>query len=525
MKGPVEELGARTVLLGDENREVEGIYGNRQEQRILAATTGLGFDEYNMVGEDNVKEFVDTYPTPMDFAGASERFLQMIHDNNSEQKYQEYVKSMDNFQRKIYGRKYSYYLASKEEQGMQGERLSEEAIDVEPQPVERAGALRIGEKIRGLLRRRRNEQPAISEATPMPELSELEWSAEGDQALYRLSNGESKEMMGRAVMEGAPLRELDGREKTYTVDDLREVELEPKYGLRLDDVDFGFSETFKIGSRDAVIAYVSKDGGSAYVRGYYRSNSQGVWRYLPDRSQKPNNMMDWYGKGPGEEALTLPSEIQAYLNKIDKERVGDAPIGNNDADRERAVKRYRAFFGTAGSIGGSGRSYEMANYLARTKGSIDDALSREVSPKPSFTYDLGLAPEQMTLGPDFSPDYSREVSSYEAHSDKYGDYTARTFLSRGGKLKWTIMEDKQGRAWVGQVEVPSPITSTGLRSQWVSAGNLAMPLYEYRDQDEGYGDYSDTQGEYVSMWKNYLSKIPMIREYKARQSRGDGRSA
>ncbi len=42
---------------------------------------------------------------------------------------------------------------------------------------------------------------------------------------------------------------------------------------------------------------------------------------------------------------------------------------------------------------------------------------------------------------------------------------------------------------------------------------LAMPLYEYPSQADSYGDVSDERHEYVSMWRNCLSKMPVIRDY------------
>jgi len=116
MPGPVDQFGADVVMNGDTRKKVDGIRGHRQEQRILATSTGIAFDDYELVGPDQVRGFVDEYPTPMDFEETSNSFLDMIRRNNSPEKYQEYLQSMDSFQRKIYGRKYSYYLASKEEQ-------------------------------------------------------------------------------------------------------------------------------------------------------------------------------------------------------------------------------------------------------------------------------------------------------------------------------------------------------------------------------------------------------------------------
>ena len=98
----------------------------------------------------------------------------------------------------------------------------------------------------------------------------------------------------------------------------------------------------------------------------------------------------------------------------------------------------------------------------------------------------------------------------------YGKATVRTYQSNDGSLTWSIIEDELGRSCVGGVETRGKITSTGFRQTWVDAGCLATPLYEYKNQAYGMGNYDDTKGHYVGMWENCLSKIPLIQEYKTR---------
>ena len=73
---------------------------------------------------------------------------------------------------------------------------------------------------------------------------------------------------------------------------------------------------------------------------------------------------------------------------------------------------------------------------------------------------------------------------------------------------------------MGGIEVNSPITSTGLRQEWMHGGDMVTPLYEYESQTDGYGDPEDAKRNYRGMWKYYLSRVPVIREYVERRGRG-----
>ena len=499
IQGPVERRGEDGVFFGDPERGAPGIAGLRQEQRILATMTGVGFNNYAQTGAEEVAKFVEKYPTPLDFEASAGNFLEVIQKENSAEKYQQYVRSMESFQRKIYGKKYEYYLALKELDGALEERKAE-----------KARAERMDDTV--ILGRERLRMDGRKIGRRMERL--LKREAEGEE----LSPEEGREMLKKAELDGDALIDPDtGERREFSREDLMRAELAPNYEMKLDGVRFGFSEVFNVGGKDAVISYVEKDG-KTFARSYYRSGSQGVWRYLPDRTQDPETKrFIWYGKGMSEEAITLPSEVQATLNK--RAEASEALKMSEDEMSERqkivAKERVKAFYGTARET-----MLRVGRFVGDGK---NDALAREMSFKARYEFPNDVPPERLRLRDELMPDFGKEVLSYQGSSRIYGEFKATVFKSGNGDLKWTMMEDREGRAWVGQVETQAPITSTGCRKDWVSAGDFATPAYEYLKQDRGYGDMGDVKlnsrggVQYVSMWKNYLQRVPMIREYKARQ--------
>ena len=338
--------------------------------------------------------------------------------------------------------------------------------------------------------------------------------------------------VGRQVVEKAKLEgdellvENDGTIEPYTVknEDMLLAELDPSCETEVDGVWIGLSDVFLVdGAREAAVAYVQGPDGEIHARSYYRSGRDAVWRYLPDRMQDGGTgQVVWYGKGRGEESLTLPAELQAVLNR--RAQAADLKPESEMTDDERRVseRRQRVFYGVAKSV----RDPKL-----RAAGAVDDALSKEVDDGPEFAFLDGVSPEALMPVRDPSwPDFAREVVTSESESEIYGHITLHTYESENGELRWTIIEDDRGRAWVGHVETRAPITSTGLRSRWIKAGGFERSLYEFPTRANGYGDITDavygtdeTTGEkyvrYVSMWKEYLSKLALIRDYKAKDTK------
>ena len=319
---------------------------------------------------------------------------------------------------------------------------------------------------------------------------------------------------------GDPFK-YNNQEYRLTKELLAKCDLAPDGQFNLGGREIKMSKSFKVENRDVVIAYVQagEKGEIFKARSYYRSSSQGLWRYLPDYVERHENRVNpdgtrtegpaiggagWYGKGYDEASLTLPTEMQRALNYQVNERPR-AEIGDVIPDF--------LMCGTAC------RYESKADYeIAKRSGTLMGDYYREVSDKPKFIYDHNnfskVAPDNIRIRDDISPDFSHKTNQYHYNSALSGATDAEVFASKGGNLRWTFCSDHAGRSWVGNVEFASPLTSTGLRRDWIDPGDLATPLYEYTKQSSDYGDQSDTKGSYTSMWKNYLSRIPMIREYQ-----------
>lgn len=91
----------------------ENLRDDKHQKRILATLAGAGFERYAETAANDIANFITKYPTPMDFENDARRFLGMIEEANSENKYQEYVGAMERFQRNIYGKRYDYYQEMK----------------------------------------------------------------------------------------------------------------------------------------------------------------------------------------------------------------------------------------------------------------------------------------------------------------------------------------------------------------------------------------------------------------------------
>jgi ADP-heptose:LPS heptosyltransferase len=286
---------------------------------------------------------------------------------------------------------------------------------------------------------------------------------------------------------------------TLSVELIKEKGLIPKYRIQQNGVNiFLSSQAYSLGrGRAAVLAYVERDG-KLIPRSYYRSNSQGVWRYLPAYKD------GWFDKGYNEESVTLPLSIQEPLTKLISDH-GVAVIENPKS----------IFFGTA---------KPLTEYKATVEDKATMSYYQEIQEKAtrlsgnfySSDRSIKIAPENLVFSDtNDSPDFSKKSSSWTGNNEMYGDVTYEVFPSRNGEYLYLFCKDSANRAWIGGVEKLSPTTSTGLSEEWVSGGNLTTPAFEYDEQAGGYGNYKLHKDAYVDMFENYLSKIPVIQEYLA----------
>ncbi len=284
--------------------------------------------------------------------------------------------------------------------------------------------------------------------------------------------------------------------KTLTTDVFKSEGMTPKYKIRIgDSVIYLPSSAYDLGrGRIAIIGYVKKDGVIT-ARSYYRSNSQGVWRYLPDYRMGGDSDVRWYGKGYGEESITLPAMLQKALS--------DITSSGNLVSEPKENPNY-IFAGTANQIGLGGDYYKE---IDREPKKLDRKLYTDNN------YGRKMRPENIVLTAEQSPDFSRLLMSWKQKTNIYGDISVEAFPSKDGKLMFMFCKDSDGRIWIGGIEDNSKIQSTGLRKSWISDVDLMTPAYEYPQQDGGYGNVLMRNGHYVDMSENYLNKIPVIREY------------
>ena len=413
--------------------------------RILAYMAGVGLNNFQSVNADSLKLFLVKFPTPKAFESAKTDFLEAVKRGNTREKYLEYEREMAEFCRLVYGKRLE----------------AEEFFDQLMHDAE-------------------------------------EW--ELDQEAERLK----AEFLTGAEIEGDiwPQR---GREYKLTPEVLEKGGLGPRFLLEIGGVRIALSKVFKADVHEAAIAYVKFDTG-VKVRGYYRSNSQGMWRYLADYVGG-DGMISWYGVGFNEESLTLPLKLQKALDMAAEHGIHELPKSNMAFFLGATAKRFKS-------------KEEYKKLVA--EGRMSGAYYEEVSRKPA--YDFGVLgpvkhpPQSVDVSPELSPDFRNEIDHYSVTTDMYGRITLRQFPSIDDTLRFVICEvtdavSGEKKVWIGGIEVNSPITSTGLKREWVSTGDVCTPLYEYYTMAGSYGVDVGRKDGYLSMWEKYLKFVPIIRRY------------
>ncbi len=303
-----------------------------------------------------------------------------------------------------------------------------------------------------------------------------------------LSEEESRVIFDIAEIHGD---EFNGKLLTKGI--LEDEDLLPKYKAEIDRSMVWFSSNlFEISNgRVAVIAYVRK-GLSIVARSYYLSNSQGAWRYLPTCSIDDGGKITRYNKGFGEESITLPISIQRVLAEISE----DSPVLKlkHNADLVLAGTTRNALSGATYTKMIEARPIKLDGDLYQVEGKV--------------------APEKIHLTEEQSPDFSRRLFGWKQKTDLYGTIYIDVFPSRDGELKFMFCNDSMGRAWISNIEDDSEIQTTGLKRNWVHAGDITTPAYEYTEMSGAYGNTDIINGHYVDMYQKYLSKIEVIKQYK-----------
>lgn len=445
---------------GDFEKVFELIRDNKYKRRIIAYMTGMGFDNYESVTKESLEKFVKRYPSPVAFEPAKNDFLLAIGESNPEQKYLDYKREIEELVQEIYGEKAKIFELYFE---------------------------------------------FVKEAE--------EWQIEKDAARLTAEFLPRAEILGDSWLQ-------NGQEYTLTTDLLKKVGLYPSFYLEMGGAEVALSKAFKVDVHEAVIAYVRLNNQTK-VRGYYRSNSQAMWRLLADYVAG-NGEIAWYGVGFNEESLTLPMRFQKELNYISARGVMEVPGVN------------MGFF-----LGGTAKRYASKEEYRKAvdEGTAGSDYYREMEHEPRLNFGVisneKHPPFSVDIEDENGPNFRNQLDHYMMKTEMYGEVTVRQFPSLNDELRYLVCEvgkKNEKKAWIGTIEVNAPMTSVGLTSGWVSSGDICTPLFEYQTMTGGYGapiggggaesgqGSNGPQGSsqldgYESMWEKYLSQMPIIKKY------------
>jgi len=471
----------KTQDIGPE-RMFERIATDPRQTQILAVAVGLNALNWQKVNQDamirilsSVQANGDDYRTPVGFASLREHFLRGIRPKASEQVYRRYVQSMDDLERTLYGQRMNYYK--------QFEALRREVVHLADHSVVVQQA-------------RRGVAPA-------------QYACKGFELV---TSERSSEVLGQVVIDGDAWK--SGQiERHLTTHNIAEAKLGPCYEMKMGQDKIYLSEMFQLpDSYLGVLGFVEQ-GDQIKVRSFYRQSSEVLWHYLPDYIRRGGGGIERYCTGYSDASVVLPAELQEILMQIE------------------ASARPRNL---ASEVTGSGLALEPEFYLAGTAYGYDSLQEyqslwsygrmkgdyyQEVSHDP-MNHDFGLnglnhkkAPYTLSIDHSRSPNFAHKIAEFEVNVAEIGKVRVEGFRSWDDQHNWLFARDVRDRAWIENVEALSPLTSTGLRRDWMMMGDFTTPLYEHTNQTGSYGDRNDTKGARQCMWHNYLSNVPLIKEY------------
>ena len=320
-------------------------------------------------------------------------------------------------------------------------------------------------------------------------------SIKGDQALvtWQENNNSTTERW-------VPLQSLNKPPTGRGFAVARERELMPSQSIRVtgaDDVKIGkFFQDEK--GRILTIAQVTVDGKSTH-RVFYRSLSQSVFRVLPAINGRH------YDKGIGENALTLPPEVQAALSERARSlnRSSLDTLDPRELDGIIPVDNYKNYL----------RSNDHVSHAIEQNTILKRKIKRDIPDNDGRYF---ANPRNIRIEHEGNrPNYERHTSSYRLTSSVYGEVTAYVYPSNNGRLEYTLLKDENNKVWFGDVgNRQTSLSPHGLRSDAIDPGReLTMPLWEYEQQiPQGYNVDREKRGRYSSAW-NYIREMPEIQRW------------
>ncbi len=323
--------------------------------------------------------------------------------------------------------------------------------------------------------------------------------------IEKVPDTEAEKLLDKVILSGSA-SEYNG--KMLSPEDFKKNGVLPQYKIEMGGQNIWLSShPYDIGSGRAAVTGFIERGGSLVPRSFWRSNSQGVWRLLASYAT------GWYSKEYGEESIMLPAAMQKALSEMtlddknikpipDAEFVFMGTAANLDTRYNDAVKKGHSFL-----IDVSSQPVDLPGNFKVKSATPEETKANHGKKLPPG--EIGFDDKNN------EPDFGKMIDSWQGGSVMYGPITFECYPSKNNNLTYVFCRDKKGRAWIGGIESnAAKMTSHGVKENWIRAEDLTTPAYEYDSQAGGYGNTDDKSGHYIDMYKKYLSKIPMIAEYK-----------
>jgi hypothetical protein len=332
-----------------------------------------------------------------------------------------------------------------------------------------------------------------------------------DETLFPLSNSESNKLFKDIEIRG-DWKDENGRGLTPEL--IQKYDLLPKYPVKIGGREVFLSDSIIIdsGGRSMVYYYIKNEqSGKLAVRTAYKSNSQGMYRLLPRTTINGH-----YDKGRGEDSINLPNLVQYAIStySVESKQV-------NDED-----ERLLLFRGTTKRYDPKGnntyfdQTESKPEPIVGIKSDHEVRVERFKQKKETFAVNLQNPETFVTTHDNEKPNFGSISGIFESENSIIGKYKCYVVPSNDNSFEYLFCVDTLNRVWIGNLEVKkAKINDVGVRERW--AANICVPLYDYcskkHNQCGGFEDLDDipaSSSHYAGLWKNYLSKIPMIIEFR-----------
>lgn len=486
----------RTIPAAFEQHDLEAIFNqistNLHQHQILAVITGYDVTNWQDLTVKDLKKFLSSprrgqpdYRTPVAFAELRRRFLIEIRPQATKRQLTDYIKAMNSFEYNIYGDRYKYYRQFellRKEAHTRAESI--DSVSTRPSPLDAVS-------------------PTLAEHTPL-----ITTAKPPDTSVTTISEERRDQILNHAIIEGDAWRQ-GGQDYRLNIPSLINSGLVPYFSTTIDGKTIYLSRFFSLtNGQTATIAYVTSPNGLK-VRSYYCDKSQALWRFLPDYIRDLSGEgIEIFGEGFHEKSTILPLLLQDSLHQIESSHP-TLNLSNTNPD-----------FLFAGTAPAYNTRQEFRDAYA--KGQLRGDFYREVS-STAYNADSGaiiapnrhkIAPQLISVNAEAAPNFQSTIAKYQITTALTGATRAISFPSLDRQTSWLFYSDPNHRSWIANIETNSPITSTGCRREWLLPTDIATPLYESSLLADGYGDNHDTRpGNFVNMWPNYLSKIPLLQQF------------